>query len=99
MAKSKGWAFIGSIPIIGFILVLLARRDDAYAMFYAKEGLVLGILAAIANAVFGVIRLHMFMGVVDLVAFILWLVIAVNAFSGVKKSTPLIGEISKKLKL
>jgi len=40
----KIFAFLGAfLTIIGFIIVLLAKRDSKYAMHYGKQGLVLGI--------------------------------------------------------
>ncbi len=95
--KSTGWAFIGTLPILGFILVWLAKKRDAYAMFYAKQGLVLGI--AIIVLTFALTLLVITIPLVpiwNIVAFILWIISAVNAFSGKTKVTPIIGRFAAK---
>ena len=52
MAKSDGnskiFAFLAIfLGIIGFLIVLIAKKDDAYAMFYAKQSLILFIFSII----------------------------------------------------
>ena len=55
MAKhddAKLWAFLGVfLTVIGFLLVFLTRKQDKYAMFYAKQGLVLFIAWVIVGIV------------------------------------------------
>jgi uncharacterized membrane protein len=55
----KVFAFLGAfLTILGFIIVLLVKKDNKYAMYYAKQGLVVfiacivyGIGAAIIGAI------------------------------------------------
>ena len=102
MAKKHGenkvWAFIGIfLGIVGFIIVLLAKRDSKYAMFYAKQGLVLTIAFVIVSfagmiPILGVI----IEGIGSLIFFVLWIVGLVYSLSGKMKDIPLVGEFAKK---
>jgi len=94
MAKdSHGWAFIGTLPIVGYILVMLSRKKDKYAMFYGKQGLVLGIAFVIGSILMIIPPLGM---VWNGVCTVLWVISVVNAFSGKKKATPIVGKYAAK---
>jgi uncharacterized membrane protein len=98
MAKqSTGWAFVGTLPIIGFILVYLAHKGDKYAMYYAKQGLVLGIAMIVLTfaLTFLVITIPL-VPVWNIIAFVLWIWSVVNAFSGKMKPTPLVGRFASR---
>jgi uncharacterized membrane protein len=108
MAKedSKTYAFLAVfLSIIGFIIVLLTKKDDKYVMFYAKESLVLfivGVIISIATSILTVITLGFFMFIAWIFwvfMLILWIIQIVNAFSGQEKSTPIIGQFAKKISL
>ncbi|MBT7927955.1 hypothetical protein HN695_06490, partial [Candidatus Woesearchaeota archaeon] len=60
----KVFAFLGAfIPIIGFIIVLLAKKDSKLAMYHAKQGLVLGIVAIIVSVIASIfVRGFLFFG-------------------------------------
>ena len=100
MAKNTGWAMAGTIPILGFILVLLARKKDTYTQFYAKQGLMLGLACFITQAILIVLIITMpLVPLVGLLTLILWIISFVNANSGSMKPTPIIGNIMKRLRL
>ena len=72
---SKLFAFLGIfLTVIGFIIVYVARKNDKYAMYYAKQGLTLFIASAIA----GVISLIPFVGfvgtILSIIVFAFWVV-------------------------
>ena|SRR3989344_1531138 len=100
MAKhNTGWAIVGTIPILGFILVLLAHRKDSYAHFYAKQGLVLGLTCVVLQAILGVLIVTAFLiPLVGVATLILWIISIVHASSGSMKQTPITGDIAKRLK-
>ena len=95
----KIWAFLGVfLTLLGFILVLLARKDDKYAMYYAKHGLVL-FVAWIVVSLLGIIPVigwvvYLVGGILLLV---LWVMAFIAALSGEKKRLPLITEFAEKI--
>jgi len=97
-SEDKAWAFLGVfLGIVGFVIVLLAKRDSKYVMFYAKQGLVLTIAFVIVS-ITGKIPLlgSAIEGIGSLIFFILWIMGLVYSFSGKMKDIPLIGEFAKK---
>jgi uncharacterized membrane protein len=100
--EGKIFAFLGIfLGIVGFIIVLLAKKDNKYAVFYAKQGLVLFIAYAIVG-IFGMLPIigwFVIWPVGYLVLFILWIIGIVYSLSGEEKDIPLIGEFAKKFKI
>ena len=98
---SKIFAWLATfLTIIGFIIALLARRDDEYVMYYAKQGLVLFIGQVIIWFVSSWALFGSIIGPVLWVFwFILWLIAWINALSGEKKETWLVQDIAKKIRL
>lgn len=94
---SKLFAFLATfLTIIGFLIAIIAKKDDAYVMFYAKQGLVLFIIQIIA----AILSPIWFIGGLVWIAFLVfWIMAWINALSGEKRDTPLIGELAKKIKL
>lgn len=100
-SDSKLFAFLAVLlSIIGFLIVFLAKRKDKYAMFYAKQSLVLFIAGLIVSAV-GMVPLlgWIIAPILSLVLFVLWIIALVNTFSGQQKDTPLVGKYASKLDL
>ncbi len=97
---SSGWAFIGTLPIIGFILVLLAKKNDKYAMFYGKQGLTLGIAYLIINFALTLLVITIPLTLIwSIIVFVLWLMSAANSFSGKMKYTPWVGRWAERFRL
>ena len=100
--EGKVFAFLGIfLTVIGFIIVLLAKKDNKYAMFYAKQGLILFIAYAIIS-VAGMIPFigwFLILPLGSLFLFILWIIGIIYALSGEEKDIPLIGEFAKKIKI
>ncbi|MDP3728229.1 MAG: hypothetical protein Q8R18_02125 [bacterium] len=99
--ENKTWGFIGSIPLIGFIIVLLAKKEDKYAMYYAKHGLIIFIVGVILNLI-GKIGLDLFwyiavLGEITLVILLVMLIIA--AFSGEQKKFLVLTDLANKIKI
>ncbi len=102
---SKIFAFLAAfLSIVGFLIALVAKKDDKYVMFYAKQSLVLFIVAVIASVVNSIliwipILGWMIIGLINLATCILWIISWVYALSGEQKDVPIIGEYAKKLNL
>lgn len=103
--EGKFWAFLGVfLPLVGFILVLLAKKENKYAMFYARQGLVLFIVAVIIGVskwFVGWIPVMgwLIVGVLWIILIVLWIMGLIYSFSGEEKDIPLIGEFAKKIKV
>lgn len=82
--------------IIGFVIALIVKRDDAYVIYYAKQGLVLFVGFAVGS-VFQFIPVigQLFL----LFVFVLWIFAWVNALSGKRRRTWLVQELAEKIKL
>jgi uncharacterized membrane protein len=99
--EGKIWAFLGVfLTLIGFLIVLLAKKDDKYAMYYAKHGLVLGIIWI----VLWILNLIPIIGWViyvvgGILTLILWVIIFIAALSGEEKKFPVITELASKFKI
>lgn len=103
--EGKFWAFVGVfLTIVGFILVLLAKKQNKYAMYYARQGLVLFIAAVIigvAKWLVGWIPVigWLVVGVLWIILIVLWIIGLIYSVSGEEKDIPLIGEFAKKIKV
>jgi len=107
---SKLFAFLGIfLTWVGYIIVRLTKQDDEYAMYYAKQGLVLGI-AWVAIWFIGFFLgmflkfIPIFGGIISfLISFglsgimlIFWIVGIIFSLSGEMKPVPIIGQIASK---
>lgn len=104
-SDSKGFAFIATFfSIVGFIIALLAWRKDKYVMFYAKQSLIVfivAIAASILGTIIGWIPVlgTIISGALNLLVFILWIFSWAYALSGKQQYVWLIGEYAKKIDL
>ena len=102
--EGKAFAFLGVfLGIIGFLIVLLAKKENKYAMYYAKQGLVLTI-AYIAAIIITFLTAFILIGfiigpILYLLLLILWIIGWVNSLSGVEKPIPIIGHFADQFKI
>ena len=98
---SRMFAFIAIFfSIIGFIIAIIARHDDEYVMFYARQGLVLFILQLIASFVWKLPVIGWLTGIAAVIFFIIiWISAWLNALSGKKIKTIFISEFADKIRL
>ncbi len=98
---SKTYAFIATfLSIIGFIIALLAWKDDKYVMHYAKQSLVIFIIGIIAGMVFIIPILGWVAGAVLYVAYVIfWFMSWINALSGEMKDIKIVSDFTKKIDL
>ena len=100
---SKIFAFLAVfLSIIGFLVVLLAKKDDKYAMYYAKQSLILfiaGMVVNVAGTFIPIIGWFVILPVGGILVFILWIMALINSVSGIQKPVPIIGKYADKIKL
>lgn len=102
-SDSKLFAFLGVfLTIIGYIIVYFTRKEDKYAMYYAKQGLVLFIvwvIVAIAGWIVGWVPVvgNIIETVLWAVTLALWIVGLIYSISGQEKEIPIIGVFAKKI--
>ena len=111
--ESKIYAVLGiALTILGYIIVKIGKPKDKYALHYARQGLVLGLIwfmAAMILAILGITLMQIpfigflfsligsfVSGILYLGLFALWVVGIVFSLSEEKKDIPLIGEITKR---
>jgi len=94
---NTSWAFVGTLPILGYLLCLFEKRSDMYAMYYARQGLALGIVYIVVNILLTLFVVTIpLLFVWNLICLVLWVISARNAFSGRMKPTPMVGKIAAK---
>lgn len=87
LAYLVGW-------ISGLILYLISK--DPYIRFHAMQSIILFAALSIINIVFGFIPFISFIVIlINIAAFVLWIVLMVKAYSGEKFKLPVIGDIAE----
>lgn len=103
LEEGKLFAFLGVfLTILGFIIVLLAKKDNKYALYYAKQGLVLFIgwvIIAVLGSIIPIIGWFIILPLGYLLMFILWIIGIVYSLSGEEKPIPMIGQFAEKFKI
>ncbi len=108
MAKKDNkilFAFLATfLSIIGFIIALLVNREDKYVMYYAKQSLVIFIIALIAGAITGIFGWIPIIGwiisfAINIIIIIAWFLSWLYALSGEKKEIPIVSDFAEKIKL
>jgi uncharacterized membrane protein len=99
--NSKWYAFLGVfLLIIGFIIVYATKKNDKYAMYYAKQGLILsiiGVIAALVNVIPGIGQI--IFAITAILLFVAWIIGLIYALSGEEKPIPVVGAYIKFVKL
>jgi len=98
---TKLFAFLATfLSIVGFILALVAKKQNKYVMFYAKQSLIVFIAYIIAAAITVIPFIGWVIGpVLYFATFILWIISWVYALSGNMKEVPVVGHYAKEIKL
>jgi uncharacterized membrane protein len=99
----KLFALLGvAIPLVGYIILLLAKKNTPYVSFYGKQGVILfmaWVVASVFGWFFSLVPVvgEMIGMMVWAIVLILWIVSLVNALSGEARDTPLIGVYAGRL--
>lgn len=102
---SKLFAFLGVfLTVIGFIIVYATQKKDKYAMFYAKQGLILFIVWVIFSIASWIFMMIPFVGwVISTILWILlivaWVIGIIYSLSDEMKEIPIIGSFAKMIKV
>lgn len=97
--EGKAWAAIGYLGIL-FLVPLLAKKDNAFALYHAKQGMVLFIAYIIVSFLAAIPFVGWVVGVVIyLLLFILFIIGLMNALSGKKKPLPVIGQYGERINI
>jgi uncharacterized membrane protein len=100
--ESKGFAFIATfLSIIGFVIAIIAKKNDDYVMFYAKQSLVIFIVSAVLSMLAQIFLNFLIIGqiinlAVTIIIMLMWVISWVFALSGIKKEVPLVGKYGRK---
>ncbi|VVB78172.1 Uncharacterised protein [uncultured archaeon] len=92
------------LSIIGFVIALIAKRDDKYVMYYAKQSLVIFIIGAILGIIGKIFMIMPIIGnlinvAIGILVFIMWLFSWIYALSGEEKEIPIVSEWAEKINL
>jgi len=99
------FAFITTfLSIFGFIIAILFKRDDKYVMFYAKQSLIVFILAILVSFVQTTVSwVPILGGLIEtgltVLVILAWLLSWIYAFSGEMKEIPIVGQFGNKINL
>ena len=100
--ESKLFAFLGVfLTIIGFVIAIVAKKNDKYVMYYGKQGLVLFIAFVIASVCSMVLSIIPIIGamigwLIYVCAVVLWIFGIIYSLSGEMKPVPVIGQFAEK---
>ena len=99
----KLFAFLATfLSIVGFLIALIAKKDNKYVMFYAKQSLVIFIAAIIGAAINMIIKWIPIFGwivttAINISILVLWILSWVFSLSGEEKKIPLVSEYAEKI--
>jgi len=89
----KIFGFVAYLGLIGFIVVLLTKKDNKFAIYHAKQSLVLIIVSIISSFIIWIPIIGWAVGIAELVLVIMGIV---NALNGQAKPLPIIGKFADK---
>jgi len=91
---------IAALAYIIFFLPMIVKRDSDFAMFHAKQGLVLLLVSVIGSFILGFIPIigWMILPLFSLAVFILGVMGFINALNGKQVELPLIGSYASNFK-
>ncbi|MBS3170430.1 DUF4870 domain-containing protein [Candidatus Woesearchaeota archaeon] len=96
---SNIWAFLGVfLGWIGFLIILLTRKEDKFAMFYAKYGLILSIAWVVVLLVGMLPIIGWLVYIVGgIILLIVWVISFISALSGKEKRFPILSDLADKI--
>ena len=103
--ERKLYAFLATfLSVIGFIIALILKKDDEYVMHYAKQSLIVFIVAAILGVGAQILLIIPILGniiyfAVSIITLILWIFSWMYSLSGEKKEVPVVGQYARKIDL
>jgi len=98
------YAFLATIlSIIGFVIAIIARKDDKYVMYYAKHSLIIFIIGCVGGVLSSILSWIPVIGQIIslgifIVVFLAWILSWIYALSGKQKVIPIITDWAVALK-
>lgn len=98
------FAFLATfLSIIGFLVAVLAKKDDEYVMFYAKQSLVIFVMAIVSAIVIAIVRWIPVIGWIlsfflQVVVIVMWILSWLYALTGEMKYVPMVENWANKIK-
>ena len=98
---TKLFAFLATfLSIVGFLIALIAKKDDKYVMFYAKQSLIVFIVFVAGWVIMIIPIIGWVIGwIIHLIGLVLWVISWIYALSGKEKIVPIIGQYAKSIDL
>jgi len=102
---SKIFAFLAALlSIVGFIIAIIAWKDDKYVMFYAKQSLVIFIATVVVWILKPILHLIPILGqviivILTIIIVISWILSWVFALSGKQQYAWFLGRWSQGIKI
>ena len=99
------FAFLAAfLSIIGFIIALIAKRDDKYVMHYAKVSLVVFVVGVVGGAIGALFNWIPIIGsiikfAISILILVIWVMSWLYALSGRIREIPIISDWAKKINL
>lgn len=93
--ENKGLAAISYLWIL-FLVPILTKKDSAFAMYHAKQGLIFFIFATISGFIVWIPVIGWILGIFTLILFIIGIL---NALGGKTEPLPIIGKYAEKINL
>ena len=99
------YAFLAAfLSIVGFVIALVAWKDNKYVMYYAKQSLVIFIIGFVAGILQNIFSLIAGIGVLisaalGFIVFLAWVLSWFYALSGEEKGVPIVIDWAKKINL
>ena len=99
--EQKLFAFLATfLSIVGFIIAIIAKKNDKYVMYYAKQSLIV-FIAFIVSEIVHIVPVvgKIASGILYVITIVLWIFSWVYALSGKTKETPIIGQYGETINL
>ena len=98
---AKLFAFLATfLSIVGFLIALIAKKDDKYVMHYAKQSLMVFIVFIAGWVIMIIPFIGWVIGwVIHIIGLVLWVISWIYALSGEMKEVPIVGQYGRNFDL
>jgi len=98
---TKLFAFLATfLSIVGFIIAFMAKKNNKYVMFYAKQSLLVFVVFVVGWAVTIVPLIGTVVGaIVNIIGIVLWVISWIYSLTGEMKQVPIVGKYTDNIKL
>lgn len=99
------FAFVATfLSIVGFLIAIISKREDKYVMFYAKQSLVIFVLAVICAIIVKAVYWIPVIGIIinvalSILVILAWILSWSYSLTGKQKEIPVVDHWTKKIKL